>query len=39
MSGKPIEKYQIQVYMNARELGLTQVESAAIAGFSALLVC
>jgi hypothetical protein len=34
MSGKPIEKYQIQVYMNARELGLTQVESAAIAGFS-----
>lgn len=34
MSGKPIEKYQIQVYMKARELGLTQVESAAIAGFS-----
>jgi hypothetical protein len=34
MSGKPIEKYQIQVYMKARELGLTQVESATIAGFS-----
>jgi len=34
MSGKPIEKYQIQVYMKARELGLTQVESAVIAGFS-----
>lgn len=34
MSGKPIEKYQIRVYMKARELGLTQVESAAIAGFS-----
>jgi hypothetical protein len=31
---KKIETYQIRVYMNARELGLTQVEAASIAGFS-----
>lgn len=34
MSGKTIESFQIRVYMNARELGLTQVDSATIAEFS-----
>lgn len=34
MSGRTIQSYQIRVYMNARELGLTQVESASIAEFS-----
>lgn len=33
MSGKTIESFQIRVYMNARELGLTQVDSATIAEF------
>lgn len=34
MSGKVIETYQVRVYMNARELGLTQADSASIAEFS-----
>ena len=34
MSGKTIESFQIRVYMNARELGLTQVDSATIAELS-----
>jgi hypothetical protein len=34
MSGKTIESFQIRVYMNARELGLTQVDAATIAEFS-----
>lgn len=34
MSGKTIQTYQIRVYMNAREIGLTQVDAAAIAEFS-----
>ncbi|XHX75922.1 MAG: hypothetical protein RBJ76_15890 [Stenomitos frigidus ULC029] len=32
---RKIETYQIRVYMNAREMGLTQVEAANLAGFSA----
>lgn len=34
MSGKTIESFQIRVYMNARELGLTQVDAATIAEIS-----
>lgn len=34
MSDKPIETYQIRVYMNAREMGLRQAEAASMAGFS-----
>jgi hypothetical protein len=34
VSGKTIQTYQIRVYMNAREIGLTQVDAAAIAEFS-----
>jgi hypothetical protein len=34
MSGKTIESFQIRVYMNARELGLTQIDSATIAEVS-----
>jgi hypothetical protein len=34
MSGKLIETYQVRVYMNARELGLSQAEAAYIAEFS-----
>jgi len=34
MSGKTIESFQIRVYMNARELGLTQADSAMVAEFS-----
>jgi len=34
MSGKTIQTYQIRVYMNAREIGLRQVDAAAIAEFS-----
>jgi hypothetical protein len=32
--GKTIKSYQLKVYMNAREIGLTQVEAAVIAEFS-----
>jgi len=32
--GKQIKTYQLRVYMNAREIGLTQVDAAAIAEFS-----
>jgi hypothetical protein len=35
MSGQRITKYQVQVYMNGRETGLTQAKAAAIAGISA----
>lgn len=35
MSGKVIKTYQVRVYMNAREIGLTQADSASIAEFSA----
>lgn len=34
MSGKVIETYQIRVYMNARERGLTQADAASLAEFS-----
>jgi hypothetical protein len=34
MPGKIIETYQVRVYMKSREFGLTQVEAAAVAGFS-----
>ncbi len=34
MSFKTIQTYQIRVYMNAREIGLRQVDAAAIAEFS-----
>lgn len=34
VSGKTIQTYQVRVYMNAREIGLTQVDAAAIAEFS-----
>jgi hypothetical protein len=34
MPGKTIQTYQIRVYMNAREIGLTQVEAAFVAEFS-----
>ncbi|UBF24761.1 IS21 family transposase (plasmid) [Kovacikia minuta CCNUW1] len=34
MPGKLIETYQVRVYMNARELGLTQAEAAYVAQFS-----
>lgn len=34
MPGKQIKTYQLRVYMNAREIGLTQVDAAAIAEFS-----
>jgi hypothetical protein len=34
MPGKLIETYQVRVYMNARELGLSQAEAAYIAEFS-----
>jgi hypothetical protein len=34
VSGKVIETYQIRVYMNARELGLTQADAASLAEFS-----
>lgn len=34
MSGKTIESFQIRVYMNARELGLSQVNAATVAEFS-----
>lgn len=34
MPGKLIETYQVRVYMNARELGLTQAEAAYITQFS-----
>ncbi len=34
MPGKLIETYQVRVYMNARELGLTQAEAAYVAEFS-----
>ena len=34
MPGQYIEKYQVQVYMRAREEGCTQPQSATIAGFS-----
>jgi hypothetical protein len=32
--GKTIKSYQIRVYMNAREIGLTQVDAAFVAEFS-----
>jgi hypothetical protein len=35
MPGKRIEISQVRVYMKSREFGLTQAESAAVAGFSA----
>lgn len=34
MPGKLIETYQVRVYMNARELGLSQAEAAYVAEFS-----
>ena len=34
MSGKVIETDQIRVYMNARDLGLTQADAASLAEFS-----
>ena len=34
MSKQTIQSYQIKVYMNARELGLTQTDAASIAEFS-----
>lgn len=34
MPGKLIETYQVRVYMNARELGLSQAEAAYVAQFS-----
>jgi hypothetical protein len=34
MPGKLIQTYQVRVYMNARELGLTQAEAAYVAQFS-----
>jgi hypothetical protein len=34
MSGKRIEFYQIEVYRRAREVGMTQVAAAKVAGFS-----
>ncbi len=34
MPGKVIKSYQLRVYMNGREIGLTQVDAAYIAEFS-----